>query len=219
MANSSGQGEQKEKEWEWAIEGSWQTICIWNIALPTVCRFQIYSIFYVCHIYILSISYLYTYNIYVEYIYGLYIFYIYIVYSYLIHHSLTTVCSPSTPSSLPLQPPPPLHPLLSPRSTSPVFSLLQASQGYRLNTTQQINNNTRLKRQLPLPLFGIPEEHQAIQPYIYAEDLGGTQTGSLIISSVSVRLYVPCLVDAMGPVLVVSLNPLERSEGDNLGNI
>ena len=63
----------------------------------------------------------------------------------------------------------------------------------------------KCQRQLLLPLLGVPQEDQAM--IIYAEGLGQTHVGSLIVGSVSVTLYEPKLVDSVG-FLMMSLTPL-----------
>ena len=59
----------------------------------------------------------------------------------------------------------------------------------------------------PFPLLAAPQKYQAKNSNICAEDLVQTYSGSLIASSVSVSPYESCLVDSVGHVLLVSLEP------------
>lgn len=57
-------------------------------------------------------------------------------------------------------------------------------------------------------LLEVPQEHQAIQPKAYAEDLAQNHTGSMSAISFSVSSYETCLVYSVGSVLLVSLTSL-----------
>ena len=55
----------------------------------------------------------------------------------------------------------------------------------------------------PLPLLGVPQNTKLCIYNIYALDLA--QTHRVFVTSVTVRSYEPCLVDSVGPVVVVPL--------------
>ena len=62
------------------------------------------------------------------------------------------------------------------------------------------------KSEIPVvPQEGVPQEHQAKQPHVYAEDLAQSYAGSVITASDSVSPYTLYLVDSMGHVLLLSL--------------
>lgn len=54
------------------------------------------------------------------------------------------------------------------------------------------------------PLLGLLQEDELHNHNIYAEGLGQTHEGSLVVSLVSVSPYEPHLVDSVGCVLIVS---------------
>lgn len=57
---------------------------------------------------------------------------------------------------------------------------------------------------LPLPLLGVPQNYQANNYNIYAEDLVHTCEGSVVASLVPVKSYDPSLVDSLDCVLMGS---------------
>lgn len=57
-------------------------------------------------------------------------------------------------------------------------------------------------------LLGVPQEAKLHNYNLYAEGLTQTCTWHLIIISISVNLYEPCLIDSMGLVFLRSLTPL-----------
>lgn len=94
------------------------------------------------------------------------------------------------------------------RYTKTRHKLSQQAWSRQPGRQESVNELGKEQEISPTSTVRSPPKHQTNNPSIYVENLVKTNTGSVIITSVSVIPHEPCLVDSIGHTLQVSWTPL-----------